>query len=495
MCGISGVFSFKNPKFREYDDARDFLQQAMFVGTVRGFDSTGLLTVTRKKGEAEYVKQAIDGCSFLGNRAVQHKFKKFDDYSVAIVHNRKASHGMITDSNAHPFTVGHITLVHNGGILLHRRLPGGTGIDVDSEAIAAAFNTVSPSKAKNILSLLDGSFVLFWHDDRDGSVNLARNDKRPLTMAYHEKEDMLYFCSEKKMLDWLLDRCGINHTAMFDPKPNQHFKWVINNNEVKNFDVKKFEPYKSPVYSGGNNWNGNQSNVSNIRPPYNDDVIPTLDSLGLTSGQKVIFEKYEVCSVNVNANRCTIKGMSVDFNFETIAYNVTETYVREGDLFTANVSSINQRLSSAGWACVTLTAVGVASDEEVKKWKESFSGGAAKKSCTKGCDEICPECRKDVEKGGVGSEKKQVHETPMAQLLAETADDYYADATAYVQGPNGILIQQKEYDELTKHGCSNCSADLLSPSETHWTYNEDPLCRGCDAVIGSILENYSGRVQ
>ena len=325
---------------------------------------------------------------------------------------------------------------------------------------------------------------------------LIQKVDQEILLAYHEKEDLLYFCSEKKMLDWLLDRTMIDHTIIFEPKPNQHFKWNLSKSEdVKNFDVKAFAPYKSPVY---NNSGGYNNNVSRLPAPYVDSAgIPTLSSIGLHSGQRILCEKYEIVNVNHNANRCTVKGMCTNYNFEVIAYNVTNTFIKDLDLFAANVSSVNQRLSSAGWATVTLTAVTIPTDEEIAEYKkgikEAAEGGASKKLCDKGCDEICPECRKDVE-GGVSSEKKPGSsqdrcESEMAQKLAET------NATPYVQGPRGILIQQSEYDDLTKHGCANCSADLLSPSEVCWTYMEDPLCERCNGLVGSMWANFGDVMQ
>ena len=97
MCGITGFVgknSIRNTmigiKSLEY----------------RGYDSAGIAFINNKKVEVLKEEGKIENLE---------KFINYDlDSLISIAHTRWATHGAANKINAHPHSVGKITLVHNG---------------------------------------------------------------------------------------------------------------------------------------------------------------------------------------------------------------------------------------------------------------------------------------------------------------------------------------------------------------------------------------------
>ena len=105
MCGIVGYIGKKN--------AIEVLINGLEKLEYRGYDSAGIAFLTddieiiKNKGKIKNLKDkvSVDEKSTLG-----------------IGHTRWATHGGVTDQNAHPHQQGKVTLVHNGIIENYREL-------------------------------------------------------------------------------------------------------------------------------------------------------------------------------------------------------------------------------------------------------------------------------------------------------------------------------------------------------------------------------------
>src|SRR6476469_8595689 len=121
MCGIVGYVGFR--------PARDHLVNGLQKLEYRGYDSAGIALVRpsgiqsiRAVGNLENLREAIDGRTWSGQ----------SEAMTGIGHTRWATHGEVTEENAHPHSdpTGRVQIVLNGIVenwaeLRHRFLERG----------------------------------------------------------------------------------------------------------------------------------------------------------------------------------------------------------------------------------------------------------------------------------------------------------------------------------------------------------------------------------
>lgn len=197
MCGIVGMIARQQSGFGHVH--RDIFTEMLIADQLRGEDSTGVYGCT-VNGPPDMVKAPMHSTEFVSTKAYARFYNEmFQTYRMVVGHNRKATKGSITGANAHPFSEGKITLVHNGTIRNQKDL--NTEVEVDSHAITHALNDNDAPKA---LESIDGAFALVWYDSEARTLNLARNKERPLYIA--EFADAWIFASEPGMIFWISGR-------------------------------------------------------------------------------------------------------------------------------------------------------------------------------------------------------------------------------------------------------------------------------------------------
>lgn len=188
MCGIVGY----NGKESVTDQLLDSLELLEY----RGYDSAGLATLNGETGKVKLRKCA-------GRVKDLRKLCKNDKKisTCGIGHTRWATHGGVSDVNAHPHRNGDVLLVHNGIIenyeelkdhfMLHKELKSQT----DTEVVAAVLNRFyqgDPHEAiRKTVKYLKGTFalVIMFADQPD--VIYAIRNVSPIVAAYNENGTML----------------------------------------------------------------------------------------------------------------------------------------------------------------------------------------------------------------------------------------------------------------------------------------------------------------
>ncbi len=171
MCGIIG-FTGNIP-------AKDIIINGLERLEYRGYDSAGIalledgeITLRKRTGKVAGLKAL---CADDENTA-----------TCGIGHTRWATHGGVTDANAHPHRCGQVVLIHNGIIENYRELIVEYGLagklvsETDSEVVAALLDTFyegDPVKAiKKTVKALSGAFALcIMFQDIPGTIYAIRN--------------------------------------------------------------------------------------------------------------------------------------------------------------------------------------------------------------------------------------------------------------------------------------------------------------------------------
>lgn len=203
MCGIVGIGCF-NSSGLWFQQVQMF-KQLLVIDSLRGIDGSGIVRV-KKDGNADWRKGGGSGFDLLRYDGVDKWLSNAagDWDKILIGHNRWASVGKKSDDNAHPFEHGHIVLVHNGYVSnLSEFGKKTTKFEVDSDGLAFS---IFKRGILPVLTKLKGAYSIVYFDEKEKTLNFARNADRPMFFAFEEKKQNLIFGSEKPMLEWIIDR-------------------------------------------------------------------------------------------------------------------------------------------------------------------------------------------------------------------------------------------------------------------------------------------------
>lgn len=187
MCGIIGYIGTKSPI--------ETLINGLKCLEYRGYDSAGI--ALKEKDQIEVIKSV----GKIVNLEEKLKNQELISSHLGIAHTRWATHGKPSEKNAHPHTVGNVTLVHNGIIenaeeLREKLKKEGVTFnsETDTEVITALINKYyenNPVEAINkALDEVKGSYALGILFQGSDDLYAVRKDL-PLIVGLGKNENFI----------------------------------------------------------------------------------------------------------------------------------------------------------------------------------------------------------------------------------------------------------------------------------------------------------------
>ena len=186
MCGIIG--------FSGYIDAEKVVLEGLKELEYRGYDSAGI-ALQREDSDIPYIVKKTGPVKELEKAVLENRVESF----CGIGHTRWATHGGVTDVNAHPHHIGKVVLIHNGIIENYQELINSYELkdklisETDSEVACHILNyyyekTKDPFESiKRTVGVIIGSysFCIMFSDIKD-TIFSIRNVS-PLVAASCDK--------------------------------------------------------------------------------------------------------------------------------------------------------------------------------------------------------------------------------------------------------------------------------------------------------------------
>ncbi len=496
MCGIVGVITTDNDTHKYTKEK--FMTEGLYVDALRGWDPTGVMALG-EEFRWEYLKNAVPAASFLDSK--EWRKRNFNRWCM-VGHNRAATVGKVTTENAHPFQHGDVMLVHNGTLRTTYDMPHkNKDIDVDSELIAYNLSQVEPEEAKDVLSKLQGAYALVWFDERDNSVNMARNSERPLHLAMNRGQDILYFMSDGHMLNMLTRRSQnmqAQPSGVFQIATKQILKYkkgslvpevtaVPNFTRVVSYRNQTHHSQQSSVATRGTR-SGMMSTIPNdgvlggqgkwdrlliggeyrIIPKIYGDMLK--DWYGITLGEGLFFKPGGWMQWNWQNNENDHGNM-----YGKVFHKEWNAWVHARIPFVGRNQQRDYK-NNTGW---TVVPIGVD--------HTSVEGG--KDELTLICrivwyswHDTVPEVTEDTKVLDTSRDDAKAIDKEVDEWLAddEEGEDSYEDV---VKGPHGHYININAFESLTEDGCVMCSGPVFVEDceDLVWVgeMENQPLCMGC----------------
>ena len=237
MCGLFGAYS------NDLNEGhKEGVRLLGFLSALRGIDSTGILCVGETSGKNPVFKHCVskdiqNPVSFLSNERNQAFMDQKLFNKAVIGHCRWPTQGDTNHLNAQPLKKKHIIGVHNGTVIGFAK-----GKHSDSHAV---FDKISQQGLQATVDEAgaEGAMALVWTDKEKNTLNFFRNTKRTLWFMRDQRGSVVYWASEKWMLEVMSDRTA---TPFKDPSlfPT-HLHTVVDLTTGKSVDkaVEKPTPY------------------------------------------------------------------------------------------------------------------------------------------------------------------------------------------------------------------------------------------------------------
>ena len=458
MCGMIG-FHVKERKWDNFKQREDWLRAMFTVCSLRGEDSTGVALVSRDglREEPSVYKAAVPPWYFINSKVMNIVEARLLRTSAVLGHCRAATQGLVNEENAHPFQIGSVTLTHNGTIQ-ERDIPDVTGMyATDSARVTALLSQAGVDDAHTVLGELGGAWALVWHDQRDGSLNFARNTKRPLWFGVTPDRKALFWASE----DWMLDAGASRaHTVrdieLSEVPTHRHIKYKLDDEHLMAY----VRPIKECEDLGGwsNGSYGARSNSYYVSPVKKWErsssvAVPSWAYIGKT----VDFVGLDFQQYGERTTNGQLVGALID--------------AKEAD---APVKLTGHSVPQAKWKPYAHTRFPV--------FTGTISGATY---VGEGKNRYLSVNLRDVQY--VSSYKKYLKRNPDVQPALQDPDMATTNVIALpppaetVRGPGGVFVPTDTFNSMVADGCAWCGGNIfpVDADNMMWTPEKEPVCPPC----------------
>lgn len=240
MCGIMGYYCFGS----NLPD-KEKIKEMFILLEARGRDASGFAFL--KDNNLKVCKAPIRATELI----------KTDDWKsltlpkVMIFHTRMKTQGTEKNNkNNHPlFSKDGIAIVHNGIIHNDWEIFGKKQRDaeVDSEALLSLLTGGrKEDKIKLLFKKIEGSFALAVINKAEPDRLILVKKDNPLDLYYDSSNDIIYFCSEREIMQQALDIKNFTRRGFNLGEGDFHFYEVENNYAIiiNKQGVESYQKYK-----------------------------------------------------------------------------------------------------------------------------------------------------------------------------------------------------------------------------------------------------------
>lgn len=241
MCGIIGVLKFE--KWGIGYKEREVFHQLLVADALRGTTGTGAFIV-KNDGISRSLKigghvygliKDKEWANFIDPKVPGPWNENNPNDIFLIGHNRFKTMGKASSEHAHPHKEGNILLVHNGTIPVYSNLPKFKTFEIDSKGLAHAIDTLGIEEA---IKKTHGSYAIIYYNAADKTLNVLRNDERPLAICIDHENERVFFASEQKMLEWILHRSNLTNLTVSELVPDTLYTWELDSYIPKTREIK-----------------------------------------------------------------------------------------------------------------------------------------------------------------------------------------------------------------------------------------------------------------
>jgi len=498
-------------KMQSRSERLNFMKIGLDIDSWRGWESTGIALVgeTAKAAPVVY-KRAVNGRDFIQLHSVEKYLNDIEKYPVVIGHNRAATtgRGNIVDHNAHPFQYGKITLVHNGHIRNTYDLKGAAqkaDCQVDSAHVACAMDQ---NGEMDTLESVDGGFCFVWWNSELETLNIARNNERPMHMAYAAKENTMYFASEFTALLHLMKDIEIDEdSGIMFPKPMVWYKFSLK--DLREYSKTPFAKSQGRQSSRGNTRTIGQHGPLSLQAPetstskldLTDEELSELESLAtskdtnqnetseldeirqeLSKERQKDAKQHGVPTSPKRLQRATAELKKLGIRYREMRACIPKTWVKYKNQ--EGLGTVVAEIRKTGQLVEVLNI----------RW-DQFEMAWRYKVILVDCVNTRIGSKDDVRVVGVLSDKMDRFIERRKQQLEEKeklARENHRNSVSnsidrIVPGPNGNRISMARFYELSQDGCANCCQDIYPKDIDDLVWVGDaPVCLNCSTSPGIL---------